>query len=55
VSKFLDNTIALKSLCPDAEFMMYNNDYATVVWIVQPKTIPTAKEVSDELKRLTVA
>jgi hypothetical protein len=52
MSKFVDNTIALQSLCPNAEFIMYDNDYSKVVWIVQPALIPTAKELSDELKRL---
>ena len=55
MSKFLDNTIALKSLCPNAEFTMYGNDYSTVIWIVEPDAIPTAKQVSDEFKRLSLA
>ena len=52
MSKFLDNTIALKSLCPDAEFTMYGNDYSTVIWIIEPSKIPTEKQVADELARL---
>ena len=43
---------AVKSLQPDSEFIIENEDYSTVRWIITPKTIPTKAEVDAEVVRL---
>jgi len=43
---------AIKSLCPDAEFAIENEDYSTIRWFKQPETIPTLEEVENEIQRL---
>jgi len=43
---------AVKSLQPDSEFIIENEDYSTVRWIITPKTIPTKAEVDAEAVRL---
>ena len=43
---------AVTSLEPDSEFIIENEDYSTIKWIVSPKTIPTETEVNTELIRL---
>jgi hypothetical protein len=53
MSYLIDTTSAVKSLCPDAQFVMNNNDYSTIQWHVEPETIPTQAEVTAELKRLS--
>lgn len=44
---------AIKSLCPDAEFAVEDEDYSTIRWFKQPETIPTLEEVENESQRLT--
>ena len=46
---------AVKSLEPASEFLIENEDYSTIQWIVSPKTIPTEAEVNTELIRLKAA
>jgi hypothetical protein len=55
MSKFVDATIAVKSLCPEAEFIMHDNDYSTIQWHVKPATVPTLAEVNAEVQRLLLA
>ena len=43
---------AVKSLQPDTEFIIENEDYSTIKWIVVPDTIPTQAEVDVEVIRL---
>ena len=43
---------AVKSLQPDTEFSIENEDYSTIKWIVVPDTIPTQAEVDVEVIRL---
>ena len=43
---------ALKSLQPSAEFIIENEDYSTVKWVITPETIPTQVEVVAEALRL---
>jgi hypothetical protein len=52
MNKFVDTTIAIKSLCPDSEFVMYDNDYSTIQWHIEPKNVPTANQVHAEIQRL---
>jgi hypothetical protein len=43
---------AVKSLQPNSEFIIENEDYSTIKWIVVPDTIPTQAEVDVEVIRL---
>ena len=43
---------AIKSLCPDAEFALEDEDYSTIRWIVEPTQIPTLAEVEAEAERI---
>ena len=43
---------AVKSLQPNSEFIIENEDYSTVIWIIDPETIPTQAEVDAEVTRL---
>jgi hypothetical protein len=43
---------AVKSLQPSSEFIIENEDYSTVTWVVTPETIPTQAEVDAEVIRL---
>jgi hypothetical protein len=45
---------AINSLCPDAQFVIINEDYTKVQWGYIPPgvTTPTLEEVDAELKRL---
>ena len=43
---------AVKSLQPNSEFIIENEDYSTVIWIIDPETIPTQAEVDAEVIRL---
>ena len=43
---------AVKSLQPNSEFIIENEDYSTVIWIIEPETIPTQAEVDAEVTRL---
>ncbi len=45
---------AIKRLCPQAEFVIENNDYTTIRWIVEPESIPTLQEVEAEMNRITI-
>lgn len=48
----LDITNAIRSLCPNAEFSLWDEDYSTIIWHVLDGNAPSAKEVNDEAKRL---
>lgn len=48
----LDITNAIKSLCPDAEFSLWDEDYDTIIWHKLDGQAPTKKAVEDEAKRL---
>ena len=52
MSKFVDVTIAVKSLCPEAEFIIYGNEYSSIIWHIEPSKIPTSSEVNAEIQRL---
>ena len=43
---------AVKSLQPSSEFIIENEDYSTVTWVVTPETIPTQAEIDAEIIRL---
>ena len=43
---------AIKSLCPNAEFAMENEDYTTIRWFRAPDMIPSLEELEQELTRL---
>ena len=45
-------TVATTSLAPDGEFIIQDEDYSTIVWIVVPATIPTQEEIDAEVIRL---
>ena len=45
-------TNALKSLCPESQFSIENENYSTVVWYVAPTTVPTEAEIQAEITRL---
>jgi hypothetical protein len=38
-------TKAIYSISPEAEFSYENDDYSTINWIVEPKTIPTQADI----------
>jgi len=40
---------AIKRLCPQAEFVIENNDYTTIRWIVEPESIPTLEQIQAEI------
>jgi hypothetical protein len=44
---------AIQSLKPGAEFSYQNEDYSTIKWDVLEGSAPTAKQITDEIKRLT--
>jgi len=44
---------AIQSLKPGAEFSYQDEDYATIQWNVLEGSAPTAKQITDEIKRLT--
>ena len=44
---------AIKRLCPLAEFVIENNDYTTVRWIVEPDSIPTLEDIQAEVAIIT--
>ena len=46
-------SMAIKSLYPNAEFVLENEDYSTIRWIVAPDPIPTLEELEAESARLT--
>lgn len=43
---------AIVSLCPDAEFILENEDYSSIRWIVMPKVVPTLEQLEKEKDRL---
>ena len=47
-------TLAATSLAPDGEFIIQDEDYSTIEWIVVPATIPTQAEIDAEVIRLQV-
>ncbi len=48
----MNTTDAVKSLQPDSEFIIENEDYSTITWVITPETIPTQAEVDAEVVRL---
>ena len=46
---------ALRSLRPDAEFTINNEDISTIVWYTEGVKTPTKKEIADEIKRIEAA
>jgi hypothetical protein len=42
-------TKAICSLSPEAEFSYENDDYSTINWIVEPKSIPTQAQIDAEI------
>ena len=48
-------TQAIQNLRPGSEFAYQENDYSTIEWHVLDGSAPTAKEVSDEIKRIEQA
>lgn len=45
---------AIKRLCPQAQFVIDNNDYTTIRWIVEPESIPTLEEIETEIESITI-
>lgn len=45
-------TIAIQRLRPEAEFAIYNNDYAEIVWIKLEGEPPTQAEIDAELVKM---
>lgn len=45
-------TKAIFQLAPDAEFSFENDDYATINWIVEPASIPTAEEIDAAIEEI---
>lgn len=45
-------TAAIVSLCPEAEFILENDDYSNIRWLVEPTKIPTLQELETEKIRL---
>ena len=43
---------AIKNLRPTAEFSFENDDYSTINWVVLEGDAPTAKEITDEIKKI---
>jgi hypothetical protein len=43
---------AISSLCPDSQFVVEDDDYDKIRWIVQPDRIPTLEELQAESARL---
>jgi len=48
----MNTTDAVQSLQPDSEFIIENEDYSTITWVITPETIPTQAEVDAEVVRL---
>lgn len=46
--------MAINSLCPEAEYVMENDDYSNIRWIVEPSRIPTLEELESEKERLSI-
>ncbi len=46
---------AIKSLCPESEFLVENDDYSTVTWIIEPDKIPTQSEIDAEIPNVIKA
>ncbi len=46
-------SMAINSLCPEAEFIMENENYSTIQWLVEPERIPTLEELNVEKERLS--
>ena len=45
-------TKAIYLLAPEAEFSYQNDDYSTINWIVEPKSIPTQSEIDDAIEQV---
>ena len=43
---------AIASLAPDGEFILHDEDYSTIKWVIVPATIPTQAEIDEEVNRL---
>ena len=43
---------AISSLCPDSQFVVEDDEYDKIRWIVQPERIPTLEELQAEAARL---
>lgn len=43
---------AIRSLYPNAEFVIEDNDYSKIRWIVAPDNIPTLEELLVEVERI---
>lgn len=53
MSKFFGIGEALVSLCPDALWEYYDEDYSTLVWNTPEIEQPTKKQVETEISKLT--
>ena len=45
-------SLAIESLAPDGEFILHDEDYSTIEWVIVPATIPTQAEIDAEIIRL---
>ena len=45
-------SLAITSLAPDGEFILQDEDYSTIEWVIVPATIPTQAEIDAEVIRL---
>jgi hypothetical protein len=48
----IDINAAIHSLCPGSEWVLINNNYSQIRWVVEPENIPTIEEIQDEITRL---
>lgn len=43
---------AIRELAPGAEYTFTDTDLDSIVWIVEPSTIPTKKAITDKVKQI---
>jgi hypothetical protein len=48
----IDINTALHSLCPGCEWVLINNDYSQIRWVIEPELKPTLIEIQSEIARL---
>jgi len=45
---------AIKRLCPQAQFVIEDNDYTTIRWIIEPESIPTLEQIQAEVATIVI-
>lgn len=46
---------AIASLYPECQFIMENEDYNTIQWIVEPSEVPSIQQINEEIERIKIA